>query len=70
MWVSLKALLCDLCSALCWRTSQMLRTIEIGTCMAVQGLVVRHLDDGRITIRIADRLYTGFPVGHTMAKAA
>ena len=48
----------------------MLRTIEIGTCMAVQGLVVRHLEDGRITIRIADRFYTGFPVGHTLAQAA
>ena len=48
----------------------MLRTIEIGTCMAVQGLVMRHLDDGRIVIRVADRLYTGFPVGQALPRAA
>jgi hypothetical protein len=40
----------------------MLRTIQIGTCMSVQGLLVRKLDDGRITVRVGDKLYTGVPV--------
>ena len=30
--------------------------------MSVQGLLVRHLDDGRIVIRVGDTLYQGVPV--------
>ena len=30
--------------------------------MPVQGLLVRQLDDGRIVIRVDDRLYQGVPV--------
>jgi hypothetical protein len=41
---------------------RMLRTIQIGTCMSVQGQLVRKLDDGRITIRVGAKLYTGTPV--------
>ena len=44
------------------RGSQMLRTIQIGTCMSVQGLFVRRLDDGRIVIRVDERHYVGTPV--------
>ena len=40
----------------------MLRTITIGSCVSVQGLVVAQLPDGRITIRVDDRTYTGYPV--------
>ena len=40
----------------------MLRTIQIGSCMSVQGLLVRQLDDGQIVIRVDDRLYQGVPV--------
>lgn len=40
----------------------MLRTIQIGSCMSVQGLLVRQLDDGRIVIRVDDRLYQGVPI--------
>ena len=40
----------------------MLRTITIGSCVSIQGLVVAHLPDGRITIRVDDRTYTGYPV--------
>jgi hypothetical protein len=41
---------------------RMLRTIQIGSCMSVQGLLVKQLDDGRIVIRVDDRLYQGIPV--------
>ena len=41
---------------------RMLRTIQIGSCMSVQGLLVRHLDDGRIVIRVGETLYQGIPV--------
>ncbi len=40
----------------------MLRTIQIGTCMSVQGLLIRQLDDGRVVIRVDDKIYKGFPV--------
>ena len=40
----------------------MLRTIMIGTCVSVQGLLVRQLDDGRVVVRVDDRIYQGLPV--------
>lgn len=40
----------------------MLRTIQIGSCMSVQGQLVRQLDDGRIVISANNRLYQGLPV--------
>ncbi len=45
----------------------MLRTITIGSCVSVQGLLVRDLADGKIVVRVDDRLYEGRPV---VAKAA
>jgi hypothetical protein len=46
----------------------MLRTIQIGTCMSVQGLVVRHYDDGRVAIRVADRTYVGVPLERPLGR--
>lgn len=40
----------------------MLRTIIIGSCMSVQGILERTLPDGRITVRVGSRLFTGRPV--------
>ena len=40
----------------------MLRTIAIGSCVLVQGLLVRQLDDGRVVIRVDDKTYAGVPV--------
>ncbi len=48
----------------------MLRTIQIGTCMSVQGPVVRHYDDGRVAIRVADRVYVGHPVERPLHRVA
>jgi hypothetical protein len=41
----------------------MLRTIIIGSCVSVQGLLEKTLPDGRISIRVGDRVFTGLPVG-------
>lgn len=41
---------------------RMHRTIQIGTCVSVQGLVVRQLDDGRVVIRVGEKTYEGVPV--------
>lgn len=46
----------------------MMRTIVLGSCVSVQGLFVRELADGRIVVRVGERLYQGFPVD--MAHAA
>ncbi len=45
----------------------MIRTIELGTCVSVQGVFVRALTDGRIVIRTDSREFAGFPVSHKAA---
>jgi hypothetical protein len=40
----------------------MLRTIQIGSCVSVQGLLIKTLSDGRVVIRVGDRVYEGLPV--------
>ena len=44
------------------RGLHMLRTIAIGSCVSVQGLVVGEMPDGRVTVRYGDKNYTGYPV--------
>ena len=48
----------------------MLRTIQIGTCVSVQGLVVQHLEDGLVVIRVGEKLYRGVPVTAGVPRAA
>ena len=40
----------------------MLRTIEIGSSLQVQGLVVQNLSDGRVVVRVDDKHFTGWPI--------
>ena len=40
----------------------MIRTIQIGSCVSVQGLLVRRLPDGRMVVRVGSRTFTGVPV--------
>ncbi len=44
----------------------MLRTIIVGSCVSVQGAFVKCYPDGRIAVRVGDKIFTGQPV----AKAA
>ncbi|RMF39506.1 MAG: hypothetical protein D6754_05280 [Alphaproteobacteria bacterium] len=37
----------------------MLATIEIGTCVSVQGDLVGRLPDGRLSVMVGDRIFTG-----------
>ena len=39
-----------------------IKTIEIGTCVSVQGVFVRALQDGRIVIRTETREFAGVPL--------
>jgi hypothetical protein len=38
-----------------------LTTIVLGTCVSVQGLFVKRLANGMITVRVGERFYTGRP---------
>lgn len=40
----------------------MLRTITIGTTVSVQGVYVRDMPDGRITVKVDNDIYTGKPI--------
>ncbi len=47
--------------------SQMLKTITLGSCVFVQGIFLRALSDGRIAVRVGNRVYEGHPVTRTAA---
>ncbi|WP_439521577.1 hypothetical protein [Marivita sp.] len=40
----------------------MLKTIIVGSCMSVQGILEKTLPDGRICVRVGNRIFTGLPV--------
>lgn len=41
---------------------RMIRTITVGSCVSIQGLLVKQLDNGQLVIRVGDRLYQGSAV--------
>jgi len=40
----------------------MYRTIILGSCVAVQGLFLKHLANGIIAIKVGDRVFEGTPI--------
>ena len=46
----------------------MLRTITVGSCVSVQGVVVGHLADGKIIVRVDEKNFVGFPVPSARAN--
>jgi len=46
----------------------MLRTITLGSCVSVQGLLVGQLSDGKIIVRVDEKTFVGFPVGTARAS--
>lgn len=40
----------------------MLRTILMGSCVSVQGVFVRQLQNGKVLVRVGKQLYAGRPV--------
>lgn len=40
----------------------MIQTIVLGSCVSVQGAFVGQRPDGRIIVRVGDRLFEGRPV--------
>lgn len=45
----------------------MLRTIAIGSCVSVQGLVVGQTADGKMIVRVDEKTYVGTPVSQVRA---
>ena len=43
----------------------MLRTISLGSCVSVQGLMVSQLADGKIVIKVDEKTFVGYPVAGT-----
>ena len=40
----------------------MLRTITMGSHVSIQGFLVNKLADGKMTVKVGDKIYTGKPV--------
>jgi hypothetical protein len=40
----------------------MLRTISVGSCVSIQGLLVGQLADGKIMVKVDEKTFVGFPV--------
>ncbi|WP_293572902.1 hypothetical protein [Phaeobacter sp.] len=48
----------------------MIRTIKQGSFILIQGTFVRQHADGRITVRVGDKLYVGAPIDRADREAA
>ncbi|PYE84431.1 hypothetical protein [Pseudoroseicyclus aestuarii] len=48
----------------------MLKTITLGSCVQVQGLLVKQLEDGSLVVSVGDRTYRGRPVSAAPAAFA
>lgn len=40
----------------------MLRTITVGSCVSIQGLLVGQLADGKIMVKVDEKTFVGYPV--------
>lgn len=46
----------------------MLRTINVGSCVSVQGVLVAQLNNGQVVIEVDQKRYTGYPVASVRAS--
>ena len=46
----------------------MLRTISLGSCVSVQGLLVGHQADGKIIVRVDEMTFVGYPIAQARAS--
>jgi hypothetical protein len=46
----------------------MLRTITLGSCVSVQGVVVGQLADGKLMVKVDEKTFVGFPVAQVRAS--
>ena len=43
----------------------MLRTITVGSCVSIQGLLVGQMADGKIMVKVDERTFVSYPVTKT-----
>ncbi len=43
----------------------MLRTITVGSCVSIQGLLLGQMADGKIMVKVDERTFVGYPVTKT-----
>ena len=48
----------------------MLRTISLGSCVSVQGIVVGHQPDGKMIVRVDEKTFVGYPIAQSRALDA
>lgn len=46
----------------------MLRTISLGSCVSVQGVVVGQMADGKLMVRVDEKTFVGYPVAQVRAS--
>lgn len=46
----------------------MLRTITLGSCVSVQGIVVGQLADVKIMVKVDEKTFVGYPVVQARAS--
>jgi hypothetical protein len=45
-----------------WGIGKMLRTISVGSCVSIQGLLVGQMADGKIMVKVDEKTFVGYPV--------
>lgn len=45
----------------------MLRTIVVGSCVSIQGLMVGQTSDGKVMVQVDDKTFVGLPVPQARA---
>lgn len=48
----------------------MLRTITLGSCVSVQGVVVGQMSDGKLMVKVDEKTFVGYPVAQVQARAS
>jgi hypothetical protein len=46
----------------------MLRTISVGSCVSIQGLLVGQMADGKIMVKVDEKTFIGYPVARAKAS--
>jgi len=46
----------------------MLRTISVGSCVSIQGLLVGQMADGKIMVKVDEITFVGYPVARAKAS--
>jgi len=46
--------------------TKMLRTITVGSCVSIQGVFVKTLENGKIMVRVGSHTFAGTPIANAV----